>query len=33
VPNRDFSDAATVGTNASLPGEPRIMQLSLRVQF
>jgi hypothetical protein len=33
LPNRNLSDAATVGTITSLAGDPRIMQLSLRVQF
>jgi hypothetical protein len=33
LPNRNLSDAATVGTISSLAGDPRIMQLSLRLQF
>jgi hypothetical protein len=32
LPNRNLSDS-TVGTISSLAGDPRIMQLSLRVQF
>jgi len=33
LPNRNISDAATVGTITSLAGDPRIMQLSLRLAF
>jgi hypothetical protein len=33
LPNRNISDTATVGTITSLGGDPRIMQLSLRVAF
>jgi len=33
LPNRNLSDAATVGTISSLAGDPRIMQLSVRLQF
>jgi hypothetical protein len=33
LPNRNLSDAATVSTITALAGDPRIMQLSLRVQF
>jgi hypothetical protein len=33
LPNRNLSDAATVGTITSLAGDPRIMQLSVRLTF
>jgi hypothetical protein len=33
LPNRNLSDAATVGTITTLGGDPRTMQLSLRVLF
>jgi hypothetical protein len=33
LPNRNLSDAATVGTITTLGGDPRQMQLSLRVLF
>jgi carboxypeptidase family protein/TonB-dependent receptor-like protein len=33
LPNRNLSDAATVGTITTLAGDPRTMQLSLRVLF
>jgi hypothetical protein len=33
LPNRNISDAAVVGTITSLSGDPRIMQLSLRLAF
>ncbi|HEY6546457.1 MAG TPA: hypothetical protein VI589_01075, partial [Vicinamibacteria bacterium] len=33
LPNRNLSDAATVATITSLSGDPRIMQLSIRLVF
>jgi hypothetical protein len=33
LPNRNISDTATVGTITSLAGDPRIMQLSVRLSF
>ena len=33
LPNKDISNAATVGTITSLAGDPRIMQLSIRLLF
>ena len=33
LPNRNITDAATFGSIASLGGDPRIMQISLRVNF
>jgi len=33
LPSRNISDTATVGTITSLAGDPRIMQLSLRLTF
>ena len=33
LPNRNLSDAATVGTISSLSGDPRLMQLSIRLVF
>jgi hypothetical protein len=33
LPNRNISDAAVFGTITSLGGDPRIMQLSVRLQF
>ena len=33
LPNRNISDAANVGTITSLGGDPRLMQVSLRLSF
>jgi TonB dependent receptor/Carboxypeptidase regulatory-like domain/TonB-dependent Receptor Plug Domain len=33
LPNRNLSDAATVGTITSLAGDPRLMQVSVRLVF
>jgi hypothetical protein len=33
LPNRNLSDASTVGTITSLAGDPRLMQFSVRVDF
>jgi hypothetical protein len=33
LPNRNVSDAATIGTITSLGGDPRLMQVSLRLAF
>jgi hypothetical protein len=33
LPNRNISDAATVGTISSLSSDPRIMQIAARFTF